>query len=110
MTSPITSIPLQTGRLRNDWRSDAVCSSEGSASLFFPVGVTGSAEVQIHEAKNVCTDCPVKSECLTFAITTNQEYGIWGGTSEEERRVLRRNWRAEQRRLRAANAAARKAS
>jgi WhiB family redox-sensing transcriptional regulator len=40
-------------------------------------------------------------ECLDFAITTNQEYGVWGGTSEEERRVLRRQWRQRQRALRA---------
>jgi WhiB family redox-sensing transcriptional regulator len=36
----------------------------------------------------------VRSECLEFAITTNQEFGVWGGTSEDERRVLRRQWRA----------------
>lgn len=83
-----------------DWRAQAVCSDEEVASLFFPVGVTGAAEVQIREAKAVCMTCPVREECLSFAITTNQEYGIWGGTSEEERRVLRRAWRKEQRALR----------
>lgn len=86
---------------RPDWRSAAACSDSNNTSLFFPVGVTGAAEIQIRQAKAVCVECPVKAECLDFAITTNQEYGIWGGTSEEERRVLRRVWRAEQRALRA---------
>jgi WhiB family redox-sensing transcriptional regulator len=53
---------------------------------------------QIAAAKAVCAGCDVRADCLEFAISTNQEYGIWGGTSEEERRVLRRQWRARQRR------------
>ena len=93
---------------RLDWRSDALCAKDENTSLFFPVGVTGAAEIQIRQAKSACQDCPVLKDCLSFAITTNQEYGVWGGTSEEERRVLRRHWRAEQRALRAQ--AARKAS
>jgi WhiB family redox-sensing transcriptional regulator len=67
------------------------------SDLFFPVGVTGPAVDQIAAAKAVCATCPVQSECLEFAIATNQEYGVWGGTSEEERRVLRRAWRARPR-------------
>lgn len=87
-----------------DWRTEAVCSQSAGTKLFFPVGVTGAAEIQIHQAKTVCAECPVRAECLEFAITTNQEYGVWGGTSEEERRVLRRQWRQRQRALRAQNA------
>jgi WhiB family redox-sensing transcriptional regulator len=62
------------------------------------VGVTGAAVGHIAAAKAVCRACTVREECLEFAISTNQEYGVWGGTSEEERRVLRRAWRARQRR------------
>lgn len=62
-----------------DWRQQASCAEGSGTKLFFPVGVTGAAEVQIHQAKAVCATCPVKSECLDFAITTNQEYGVWGG-------------------------------
>lgn len=86
-----------------DWRDQAACAeSPGGARRFFPVGVTGSAAVQIEDAKAVCGACPVVKQCLDFAITTNQEYGVWGGTSEEERRALRRQWRAEQRVVRQA--------
>jgi len=46
----------------------------------------------------VCKGCEVQKACLDFAIQTNQESGVWGGTSEEERRKLRRQWVARQRR------------
>ena len=65
--------------------------------LFFPVGTTGAALVQIDQAKAVCGDCPAQTECLDFALATNQDSGIWGGTSEEERRTLRRAFVARQR-------------
>ena len=92
----LTYTPQRWG-LDDEWRAQAACSSV-DPDLFFPVGVTGPAVDQIAAAKAVCETCRVQKFCLDFAITTNQEYGVWGGTSEEERRVLRRAWRAEQRR------------
>ena len=77
-----------------DWRELGSCRALAT-SLFFPIGQTGEAEVQIARAKKVCVTCPVRQQCLEFAITTNQEYGVWGGADEEERRVIRRRWRAE---------------
>ena len=53
-------------------------------------GTTGHALVQIERAKQVCGECPAKTPCLEFALETNQDAGIWGGTSEEERRAMRR--------------------
>ena len=41
-------------------------------------------------AKAVCAACPVQTPCLRFALRTGQAYGIWGGTTEEERLILRR--------------------
>ncbi|MEO5723509.1 MAG: WhiB family transcriptional regulator, partial [Ilumatobacteraceae bacterium] len=58
---------------------------------------TGSALEQIARAKQVCSECPVSVGCLEYALETNQDSGIWGGTSEEERRVLRRQYVARQR-------------
>ncbi len=75
------------------WRQDAACR-DIDPNLFFPVGVTGDAVEQIATAKDICSGCPVRLECLDFAITSNQEFGVWGGTSEDERRALRRQWRA----------------
>jgi len=75
------------------WRSRAACS-DVEPDLFFPVGLTGPAIEQTVVAKAVCYACPVRMACLKFAVATNQEFGIWGGLDEEERRVLRRKWRA----------------
>ncbi len=85
-----------------DWRETATCR-DLDPELFFPVGVTGMAIEQIEAAKSFCVDCSSRDACLDFAITTNQEYGVWGGTTEDERRVLRRQWRAEVRRQRIAS-------
>jgi WhiB family transcriptional regulator, redox-sensing transcriptional regulator len=71
------------------WRSEALCR-DTDPDLFFPVGTTGQALVQIERAKNVCGECPVRVECLDYALATNQDAGIWGGLSEEERRMMRR--------------------
>ncbi len=81
----------------DDWRDVASCM-DTDPDLFFPVGTTGPAIEQIENAKTVCNSCAAKEPCLEFALTTNQDSGVWGGTSEEERRKLRRAWVARQRR------------
>lgn len=78
------------------WRHDASCRSV-DPDLFFPVGTTGMAIEQISAAKAVCDACPVSGPCLEFALATNQDSGVWGGTSEEERRTLRRQWLRQRR-------------
>ena len=78
------------------WRRDALCR-DTDPNLFFPVGTTGFALMQIDRAKQVCEDCPVRAECLDYALETNQDSGIWGGTSEDERRALRRQYVAVRR-------------
>ena len=81
------------------WRRSAACR-EVDATLFFPVGVTGPAVPQIAEAKAVCCRCPVRLACLEYALVSYQEFGVWGGYDEEQRRDLRRRWRASGRPLR----------
>jgi WhiB family redox-sensing transcriptional regulator len=80
----------------DQWRLRASCRST-DPDLFFPVGTTGMALEQIDHAKQVCTLCPVQAPCLEFALSSNQDSGVWGGTSEEERRVLRRQWLRQRR-------------
>jgi WhiB family transcriptional regulator, redox-sensing transcriptional regulator len=77
----------------NGWRDQAACRHT-DPNLFFPAGTTGLAIENIEAAKEVCRSCPVQDACLRFAFETNQEAGIWGGTDEDERRRLRRSWRA----------------
>lgn len=76
------------------WRDAALCR-DAAPELFFPIGTTGPAISEIEEAKRVCAVCPVQPQCLEFALRTRQEFGIWGGTTEEERRLLLKVIRAK---------------
>jgi WhiB family redox-sensing transcriptional regulator len=69
-----------------DWRHRARCR-DVDPELFFPVGTTGPAEAQVQSAKAICALCPVREECLQWALDTAQDAGVWGGLSEEERRA-----------------------
>ena len=73
------------------WRANASCR-DTDPELFFPVGTTGLALDQIASAKAVCFSCPAQDPCLEYALLTNQDSGVWGGSSEEERRHLRRTF------------------
>lgn len=71
-----------------DWRTVAACR-HADPELFFPPGRDGAATDQIAEAKAVCARCPVRRECLDFAIDHRQRDGIWGGLTDQERRRCR---------------------
>lgn len=86
----ILASALALGNADYTWRHNAICR-DTDPELFFPVGTTGQALLQIAKAKSVCCECPVQTECLEFAMETNQDTGIWGGLSEEERRQIRRD-------------------
>lgn len=73
----------------SDWRSRSACLDE-NPELFFPIGTTGPAVTQVDEAKRVCGQCEVRAQCLAWALEENQDHGVWGGLSEDERRSLRR--------------------
>src|SRR5690606_27545378 len=67
------------------WRDHAACLG-ADPDLFFPPPGPYGAE----DAKAICQGCPVRAECLDYAVTTAQKYGIWGGTNERERREIRK--------------------
>ncbi len=69
------------------WKKKANCLGI-DPELFYPErGVSSS------NAKSVCNGCVVKKECLEFALRNGEKFGIWGGLSERERRILRRERR-----------------
>ena len=80
----------------HNWRERAACRHE-DPDLFFPIGTTGPALVQTEQAKAVCRHCPVTERCLEWALDTGQSIGVWGGTSETERRALARRRAAARR-------------
>jgi WhiB family redox-sensing transcriptional regulator len=73
------------------WQDQARCLTE-DPELFFPVGNTGPAVEQIDQAKAVCRECAVATSCLEYAIKENQDTGVWGGLSEDERKSLKRKY------------------
>ncbi len=72
-----------------DWRHHAACRDE-DPELFFPIGTSGPAVLQVEQAKAVCRRCSVIDECLQWALESGQDAGVWGGMSEEERRAVKR--------------------
>jgi WhiB family transcriptional regulator, redox-sensing transcriptional regulator len=74
------------------WRALAACRGS-DPELFFPVSKTGLARVEAQRAKAICAGCPVRRQCLDFALDTGQTYGIWGGCDEDELRLLHRQRR-----------------
>ncbi|MFF7046988.1 WhiB family transcriptional regulator [Streptomyces griseorubiginosus] len=72
-----------------EWLRRAACVGE-DPELFFPVGTLGPAVRDITAAKQVCARCPVRPECLEWALSTGQTSGVWGGTCEQERDALLR--------------------
>jgi WhiB family redox-sensing transcriptional regulator len=72
-----------------DWRDEAACRN-ADPELFFPIGNAGPPLLQLDRAKQVCAGCTVRTPCLEWALASGQEAGVWGGTTEDERRTLRR--------------------
>jgi WhiB family redox-sensing transcriptional regulator len=71
------------GFINQPWANQALCAQTDHPEAFFP-DKGGSTR----EAKAVCAACFVQAECLDWALTTNERFGIWGGLSERERRKL----------------------
>ena len=88
------SVVAVAGRAQElDWRQQAACRLM-PAEMFFPVGTSGMAIEEATAAKAVCGQCEVTEPCLTFALDSRQEFGVWGGKDEEERREMVRRAKA----------------
>jgi WhiB family transcriptional regulator, redox-sensing transcriptional regulator len=67
------------------WMLQARCRG-ASPTEFFPSDGLG-----VESAQHICRECPVRAECLEYALVNRIEHGVWGGASERERRrILRR--------------------
>lgn len=76
--------------LNDGFKERGLCRYAPDPEIWWPNGTTGDEELKITEAKQVCDICPVKLECLLYAVEERQYFGIWGGTTEEERKEGRR--------------------
>ncbi|SRR5690606_24839892 len=86
----------QTPRMKaltvdTEWMARGNCADK-PPSLFFP-----SDGVGVEVARRVCADCPVRTECLEYALANRIDHGVWGGTSERERRRILKARAAEAR-------------
>lgn len=83
LTEPQLDVTAQPDE-DDDWREQALCAQTDPEAFFPEKG--GSTK----EAKKVCRACEVRQECLEYALTNDERFGIWGGLSERERRALRK--------------------
>ena len=81
--------------LDQEWQEHASCRRL-PVEVFFPL-----VEQEADDAKAVCQSCVVKDPCLEFAIEADERFGVWGGLTSDERRLL-----VSKRRARARAAAA----
>ena len=76
-----------------EWWRLAACQ-DVEPELFFPISATNASARDVARAKEVCGACMVRGECLGYALQNRQEQGIWGGMTEEERKLARRRMAA----------------
>jgi WhiB family redox-sensing transcriptional regulator len=73
--------------MKPSWRDRSACRGI-DPEVFFP-----AADEEAEPAKEICAVCPVRQACLEHALTTREREGVWGGTTERERRRLVRQRR-----------------
>ncbi|HTX27173.1 MAG TPA: WhiB family transcriptional regulator [Streptosporangiaceae bacterium] len=73
------------------WQDRAACRGWNAQLFFGPDGETGQdREIREAKAKVICARCPVREQCLTYALRNSIKHGIWGGLNREERTRERR--------------------
>jgi WhiB family transcriptional regulator, redox-sensing transcriptional regulator len=75
---------------RPNWHARAACRGCDPV-LFYPT--RGDEGQVLAEAKKICAGCPVRAECLDWALVNSELHGVWGGVSERSRRTMRRGLR-----------------
>jgi WhiB family redox-sensing transcriptional regulator len=70
-----------------NWRADAACARV-DPELFHPTGQPRTVLRRVKQAKAICRGCPVRLDCLRWALDTKEDSGVLGGLSEEERMEL----------------------
>lgn len=76
------------------WQDYAACAGHPTPQLWFPTNDEGQAAAA-QEARNICAGCPVRDPCLEYAVANREQHGIWGGTTERERRKIRKQRRRQ---------------
>ena len=90
MPTPPMAVPAMAGE--PTWRADARCRKDSAVHFFAPGHLERREDKQRREAaaRALCAVCPVRVECLDYALVVQEPHGIWGGLNELERRRLLR--------------------
>ncbi len=73
------------------WQDKALCKTDGvDPEIFFHIDKLHGPERKAREsaAKKICTACPIRTECLEHALAVPENFGVWGGLTEDERMVI----------------------
>ena len=70
--------------MTNSWWDDALCAQTDPDAFTPDPGGNASA------AKRICAECPVRTQCLQYALDNDVRGGIWGGHTDRQRRAMRR--------------------
>lgn len=73
-----------------DWQSDAACLGSGHDRFFGDDPKLPMKRAEVEAAKAICHACPVRSDCLEYALVANERWGVWGGLTAPERDRLQR--------------------
>ena len=82
----MSDILEELGFAKPQWMRCGACVGASRDTFFSGRG----ANEQIRQARAICVSCPVREECLNYALEHGIQHGVWGGTSERERRRMRR--------------------
>lgn len=80
----------ETSLQRKTWQESAACRGP-LGNVFFPPTTTERKREKIARearAKEICSACPVMMSCRAYALEIREPHGVWGGLSEQERRLL----------------------
>ena len=78
------------GALGTEWQQRGLCRASDSTVFFAPAHFEHKPEREAREAKAkvICAGCPVRAQCLDWALAVREPHGVWGGYSESERKQI----------------------
>jgi WhiB family transcriptional regulator, redox-sensing transcriptional regulator len=87
----MAALPQLSVNPSNSWQQHGLCRSV-DAAVFFPPSThfehKPEREAREDRAKEICAECTVREQCLDYALAVREPHGVWGGTSEQERKQM----------------------
>jgi WhiB family redox-sensing transcriptional regulator len=86
----MATLPLLQAGTETEWQRHGLCRADDGSVFFPPNHFEHKSEREAREAKAkaICVGCPVRLQCLEWALATREPHGVWGGRSESERKQL----------------------